>query len=166
MLKKFFNLQLNIVSSKMLSFWEKDFNSYIEKHLDFLNKNLEDQNNYSLKFSEIFKNMDFLKSNHEETKERRKITKKMSRKINLKIITTINLKARIEQKKDENQSILDAGFDLSDQQLDENLEESESHNENEENILNKENINNVDQEYKVFTTEFDEVAKAETLGGY
>ena len=43
MLKKFFNLQLNVVSSKMLSFWEKDFNSSIEKHLDFLNKNLEDQ---------------------------------------------------------------------------------------------------------------------------
>ena len=27
----------------MLSFWEKDFTSSIDKHLDFLNKNLEDQ---------------------------------------------------------------------------------------------------------------------------
>ena len=38
MLKKFFNLELNPVSSKMLSFWEKDFTSSIDKHLDFLNK--------------------------------------------------------------------------------------------------------------------------------
>ena len=40
MLKKFFNLKLNTMSSKMLSFWEKDFNSSINKHLDFLYKNL------------------------------------------------------------------------------------------------------------------------------
>ena len=38
MLKKFFNIGLNPVSSKMLSFWEKDFNSSIEKHMDFLSK--------------------------------------------------------------------------------------------------------------------------------
>jgi len=50
MLKKFLNIELNAVSSKMLSFWEKDFTSSIDKHLDFLNKNLEDQNNHGLKF--------------------------------------------------------------------------------------------------------------------
>ena len=32
-----------------------------------------------------------------------------------------------------------------------------------ENILQKTNINNIDQDYKVFTTEFDEIAKAEIL---
>ena len=31
MLNKFFNLKLNSESSKMLSFWEKDFNFSIEK---------------------------------------------------------------------------------------------------------------------------------------
>ena len=66
MLKKFFNLKLNTVSSKMLSFWEKDFTSSIDKHLDFLNKNLEDQDNYSLKFSEILENMDVFNSNSDE----------------------------------------------------------------------------------------------------
>ena len=34
MLKKFFDLDLNPVSTKMLSFWEKDFNSSIEKHMN------------------------------------------------------------------------------------------------------------------------------------
>ena len=66
MLKKFFKLKLNDVSSKMLSFWEKDFDESIDKHFDFLNKNLEDQNNYSLKFSEILENMDVFASNNEK----------------------------------------------------------------------------------------------------
>ena len=69
MLKKFFNLELNVVSSKILSFWEKDFTLSIEKHLDFLKKNLEDQNNYSLKFAEILKNMNVFSSNNEQNKE-------------------------------------------------------------------------------------------------
>jgi cobaltochelatase CobT len=38
MLKKFFGLELNAVSSKILSFWEKDFTSSIDMHLDFLKK--------------------------------------------------------------------------------------------------------------------------------
>ncbi len=66
MLKRFFNLKLNAKSSKVLSFWEKDFSSSIERHIDFLNKNMEDQNNYSSKFSEIFENMDVRKLNFEK----------------------------------------------------------------------------------------------------
>ena len=68
-----------------------------------------------------------------------------------------------ENKQDETQSALDAGFDLSDQQIDEQLEDSESLKDDLENVLQKANINNLDQEYKIFTTEFDEIAKAETL---
>ncbi len=66
MLNKFFNLKLNSESSKILSFWEKDFNSSIEKHIDFLTKNMEDQNNYSSKFTEILESMDVLNSNNEK----------------------------------------------------------------------------------------------------
>ena len=68
-----------------------------------------------------------------------------------------------ENKQDETQSALDAGFDLSDQQIDEQLEDSESLKDDLENVLQKANINNLDQEYKIFKTEFDEIAKAETL---
>ena len=66
MLKKFLNLELNAISSKMLSFWEKDFGSAIEKHIDFLHRNVEDQNNYSSKFSEIFENMNVFSSDNEK----------------------------------------------------------------------------------------------------
>ena len=41
MLKKFHNIKLNLITTKMLSFWEKDFDEVIEKHLEFLRENLE-----------------------------------------------------------------------------------------------------------------------------
>ena len=163
MLKKFFNLELNEVSSKILSFWEKDFNSSINKHLDFLNKNLEDQNNYSLKFSEIFENMDVFSSDNDENN---KDDNEKNNEQNNKSENNDDDKSdgkEDENKQDEARASLDAGFDLSDQQMDEQLDDSESLKEKIENVIQKTNLNTTDQEYKVFTTEFDEIAKAETL---
>jgi len=158
MLKKFFNIKLNVISSKVLSFWEKDFNSSIEKHMDFLSENLEDQNNYSSKFSEIFENMDVFNSDNEENKEEDKEEDKSENNNDKQSDSQEE-----ESKQDETQTSLNAGFDLSDQQMDEQLEDSNSSKEKMENVLQKTNINNLDQEYNIFTTEFDEVAKAETL---
>ena len=47
--------------------------------------------------------------------------------------------------------------------MDEQLEDSESIKESTETVMKKNSSNNVDQEYKIFTTEFDEIAKAEIL---
>jgi cobaltochelatase CobT len=162
MLKKFLNIELNAVSSKMLSFWEKDFTSSIDKHLDFLNKNLEDQNNYGLKFSEILESMDVFNSNNNDNNEDDEGDKEQENK------SENNDDSQLDGKEDENkqgetQASQDAGFNLSDQQMDEQLEDSESIIENTENVIQKTNLNNIDQEYKIFTTEFDEIAKAEIL---
>ncbi|MDB4081362.1 cobalamin biosynthesis protein CobT [Candidatus Pelagibacter sp.] len=163
MLKKFFKLKLNTTSSKILSFWEKDFISSIDKHLDFLNKNLEDQNNYSLKFSEILESMDVFNSdNNENNKNDDEKEKEQENKSENSNDNQSDGKED-ENKQDETQTSLDAGFDLSDQQIDEQSEDSESLKESTENIMQKTNFNNIDQEYKVFTTEFDEIAKAEIL---
>ena len=35
MLKNFHNIKLNSLSSKMLNFWEKDFDQSIKKHINF-----------------------------------------------------------------------------------------------------------------------------------
>ena len=163
MLKKFFNLKLNTMSSKMLSFWEKDFASSIDDHVDFLNKNLEDQNNYSLKFSEILENMDVFNSNNkandedEDEKDNDQDSKSEDGDDNQ------SDGKEEENKQVETQASLDAGFDLSDQQMNEQLEDSDSLKESTESVLKKTNINNIDQEYKIFTNEFDEIAKAEVL---
>ena len=163
MLKKFFNLKLNSTSSKMLSFWEKDFSSSIDKHIDFLSNNLEDQNNYSLKFSEILESMDVFISNNEENNENEdeKDNDQDNKSENSDDSQSDGRKE--ENKQDESQASLDAGFDLSDQQMNEQLEDSDSLKESTESVLQKININNIDQEYQIFTSEFDEIAKAEIL---
>ena len=163
MLKKFFNIELNAVSAKILSFWEKDFSLSIDKHLDFLNKNLEDQENYSLKFAKILESMDIFSSNNDESNK--DDDKKDDEKENKSENNDDNQSdgKEDENKQDETQKSLDTGFDLSDQKIDEQLDDSDSVKEVTENVIRKNNLNNVDQEYKVFTSEFDEIAKAETL---
>ena len=163
MLNKFFNLKLNSESSKILSFWEKDFNSSIEKHISFLTKNMEDQNNYSLKFSEIFESMDVLSSNNEKNEE--EDNEKENEQDN-KSENNDNNKSDgkdKENKKDDTLNALDADFDLSDQQEDEQPGDSDSLKENTENVPQKTNLKNTDQDYKIYTTEFDEIAKVESL---
>jgi len=163
MLKKFFNIKLTAVSSKMLSFWEKDFDSSIDKHLDFLNKNLEDQDNYGLKFSEILESMDIFNSNNNENNED-DVAKDNEQENKSKDDDNNKPDGQEEDsKQDEAQASLDAGFDLGDQQMNEELEDSDSFEESTENLIQKTDLNNTDQEYKVFTKEFDEIAKAETL---
>jgi cobaltochelatase CobT len=163
MLKKFFKLKLNATSSKTLSFWEKDFNSSIEKYIDFLNENMENQDKYSLKFSEILENMDILSSSNERNE---KENSEKDNKHDNKSENNDDNKSdghEEENKEDETQASLDAGFDLSDQQINEQLENSDSLEDSIENVLQKTNIGNPGQEYKVYTTEFDEIAKAESL---
>ena len=163
MLKKFLNLELNTTSSQMLSFWEKDFTS-IDKHLDFLNKNLENQNNYGLKFSEILESMDVFNSNNDENNEADKEKDDEQENKSENTEDDQSTGKEDENKKDEAETSLDAGFDLSDQQMDGQIEDSESLKESTENIAQKNNLNPIDQEYKIFTTEFDEISKAESLG--
>ncbi|MDC6476510.1 cobalamin biosynthesis protein CobT [Candidatus Pelagibacter sp.] len=163
MLNKFFKLELNNVSTKMLNFWKKEFDESIDKHFDFLNKNLEDQNNYSLKFSEILENMDVFASNNEENNEENdEQENEQDNKSENDNDSQFDDKEE-ESKQGDSQTSLDAGFDLSDQQMEEQLEDSDSLKESAENVLQKTNINNIDQDYKVFTTEFDEISKAEIL---
>jgi len=163
MLNKFFNLKLNTESSKILSFWEKDFNSSIGKHIGFLIENMENQNNYSSKFSEILESMDVLSSNDEKNEEENNEENDEKDNKSKNDDSDKSGEQDKEDKQDDSLSSLDAGFDLNDQQIDEQSEDSDSLKESIENILHKNNLNSVDQDYKIYTAEFDEIAKAETL---
>jgi len=159
MLKKFFNIKLNSLTTKILNFWEKDFNSSIDKHFDFLSKNLENQNNYSLKFTEILQEMDIFSSENEQDKN------EDSEQENSSSSDDENPSEGEQEKKrqDEAQTSLDTGYDIDEYQIDEQLVDTDSSKENTERILQKTNSKNAEQDYKIFTTQFDEVAKAETL---
>ncbi|MDC0327042.1 cobalamin biosynthesis protein CobT, partial [Candidatus Pelagibacter sp.] len=52
MLKNFHQISLNPLSTKMLNFWAKDFELSIEKHKKFLQDNLENQDDYGIRFSQ------------------------------------------------------------------------------------------------------------------
>ncbi len=162
MLKKFFNLKLNSSSSKMLSFWEKDFDSSIGQHIEFLNQNLENQKNYSSRFSKILQEMEIFSAENKEENE------KENQNNDQENMADNNDQNQSEESQDKNKqeetrTSLDTDYDIDEYQLDEQLIDSDSSKENTENILHKVNADSLDQDYKIFTNQFDEIAKAETL---
>ena len=76
----------------------------------------------------------------------------------------INQMAKKEKnKQDETETSLDMGYSVDEYQVDEQLVDTDSSKESTENITQRTNLNNIDQDYKIFTSQFDEIAKAETL---
>ena len=161
MLKNFHKIELNALTSRMLNFWEKDFENSIEKHKEFLMNNLEDQNTYSSKFSQIFEEMDIFQNDEDDEKEEENQSQDQENPSN------DDQNSDNEDNKDENndqetQASLDADFSVDELNLDEQLNEVESDENNSEQIINK-NIDNINLDYKIFTSQFDEIVKAENL---
>jgi cobaltochelatase CobT len=163
MLKKFHKIKLNSLTTKMLDFWEKDFNESISKHIDFLNKNLENQHNYSSKFSEIFKKMNIF--NNEENKDKSDKENQENDQNNQDNNNEENKSKNQEEKNnvEEAPSSLDSDGAIDEYKMGEQLVDTDSDKENTENVIQKININNIDQDYRIFTNRFDEIAKAEML---
>ena len=162
MLKNFYNVKLNPLTSKMLHFWEKDFDQSITKHIKFLKENFENQSVYSSKFSEILQEMDiFQAQDNEETKQENQEDGQDNP-------SNDDQDSNSEDKKDENkdqdsEASLDSDYDIDEYKLDEQLTDTDSEQHNSEQILQKKNINDLNLEYKIFTTNFDEIVKAENL---
>ena len=161
MLKNFHKIKLNPLTTKMLNFWEKDFEDAIEKHKEFLLKNLEDQNIYSSKFSEILKEMDIFQSEDED--ERKEENQEQGQE-NPSNEDENNDKEDNKDQKDENvsEASLDADYSVDEFNLDEQLSDTESDEQSSEQVVQKK-IDNINLDYKIFTTQFDEVVKAENL---
>ena len=161
MLKNFHKIKLNPLTTKMLNFWEKDFEDAIEKHKEFLLKNLEDQNIYSSKFLEIFEEMDIFQS---EDEDERKEENQDQGQDNPSNEDENNDKEDNKDEKDENvsEASLDADYSVDEFNFDEQLSDTESDEQSSEQVAQKK-IDNINLDYKIFTTQFDEVVKAENL---
>ena len=161
MLKNFHKIKLNPLTTKMLNFWEKDFEDAIEKHKEFLLKNLEDQNIYSSKFSEILEEMDIFQS---EDEDERKEENQDQGQDNPSNEDENNDKEDNKDEKDENvsEASLDADYSIDEFNFDEQLSDTESDEQSSEQVAQKK-IDNINLDYKIFTTQFDEVVKAENL---
>ena len=162
MLKKFFDIKLNSLSSKILNFWEKDFDQSINRHIKFLKENIEDQDIYSSKFSKILQEMNiFQTEDNEETMDD-------SQDEDLNNPSNDDQESENDNKKDLNkdqdpEANLDTDYNIDEYKLDEKLVDTDSDQQSSEKIIQKKNINELNLDYKIFTTEFDEITKAENL---
>ena len=161
MLKYFHKIELNTFSNKLLSFWEKDFDKSIRKHFGYLNENLENQEIYSSKFSEILKEMDIFDS--EETEENKEENNDEGKE------NPSNEDNKSEQEdqrdqdaKDETQASMDADYSIDEYNVEEQINEVDQSEEKSEQISKRSN-NDLSLDYKIFTSEFDEIIKAEKL---
>ena len=72
-------------------------------------------------------------------------------------------KNKEENNDQETQATLDADYNVDEFNLDEQLSDDESDEQSSEQIVQK-NIDNINLDYKIFTTQFDEITKALTPG--
>ena len=161
MLKKFHQIKLNSLTTKMLDFWEKDFDESVNKHIDFLNKNLENQDIYSSKFFEILQSMNIFDTGENEDSNDEKNQKDNQNNDSDDASESENLEEK--KNEEETQVGLDAEYNIDEYKMDEQLVDTDSAKESSENVIQKKNIHKIDQDYKIFTRQFDEVAKAEML---
>ena len=163
MMKKFLDIKLNTLSEKVLSYWEKDFESSFEKHLSYLNKNVENQDNYNSKFSEILKQMEIFDSEDDNENKENQDSENLNNE-NKEQENQNQAQGEEEQKKqEESQNGLDSEYDLNEFKMDEQLVDTDSDKQSSEKVIQKMNSKNVNNEYQVFTNQFDEIAKAEIL---
>ena len=163
MLDKFLEIKLEPDALKLLSFWEKELKESFDKHLSYLNKNLENQENYNSKFSEILENMEIFDN---EDNEEKKETQEDNNQDNSGPNEDNQNNSDNSEEKKEDDSInegMDGLDDVNEFRLDDQIISDENENQQSESVIQKKNLGVSDKEYKVFTTEFDEVAKAETL---
>ncbi len=165
MLKKFHNIKLNSLTSKILSFWEKDFDRSIDKHLDFLKNNLENQNIYSSKFSEIFEQMDIFQTEDEEENEKENQENEQNNPSNDDQENESD-DQKDQNKDEETEASLDSDYNIDEYKMDDQLIDADSDKHNNEQVIQRKNLNDISLDYKTFTNKFDETIKAENLENY
>ena len=158
MLKNFLNIKLNNLSTKILSFWEKEFGHSFNNQIKFLLKNTENQEVYCSRFSEILKKMGIFDSENEknESQENQDNNENNNNQNN-------NEQEQEKNRQDENENGLDGDYDFDEYSMNEQLVDTNSEEQSQENIIQKMNINSIDKKYSIYTSQFDEIAKAEKL---
>ncbi len=165
MLKKFHNIKLNSLTNKMLNFWEKDFDSSIEKHINYLKNNLENQEKYASKFSEILQSMEIFQ--HEENEENKEENQENGQNNPSNENQNSDTEDNEEQQKhEETDTSLESDYDIDQYKMDEQLVETDSEKQSKENVIKNKSLNNNNLEYKIFTNKFDETIKAENLENF
>ncbi len=163
MLKNFLKIKLNPLSEKILGFWEKDFKSSFEDHLSYLNKNIENQNEYNSKLSKILEQMEIFDSENNDENQDNNENENLNNENNNQDENTQSKDQQEKKLEEENQNGLEGDYDFNESVIDEQLIDTDSNKESNEKIIQKINPDTGVKEYNIYTSEFDEIAKAETL---
>ena len=162
MLKNFHGLKLNPLTSKMLSFWEKDFDKSIQKHLNFLKENSEDQNLYASNFSKILQEMDIFESEDNEEIKDENNQEDQNNPTNDDENNETDDKSQ-KSLEEETETSLETDYNVDEFKMEEQLVDTDSEKQSSEQIIQKKSLNELSLDYKIFTSEFDETIKAENL---
>ena len=160
MIKNFLGIKLNSNSKKLLSYWESKFNNVIKKHKEYLIKNINNQEIFNSKFSALISELNLEDTNNNTSKnEEEESDKQQDNSRN-------EGKKEDEDKKtsdEQNSSSMELESDMSDFRIDEQLNFEENDENSSKNISQKLNIFKDEKDYKIYTNNFDEIARAERL---
>ena len=160
MLKNYFKIKLNPLCEKILDFWKKDFDKVFSKDFEYLTENLENQEKYNSKFSELIAQMEIFDAENNEEQEQ---TNDNEQDNNPKQDDQSESKDDENNKEEQSEMGAETDYDVNEFRMDEQLVDTESDQQSSEQVIQKLNKNTEEKDYKIFTTKFDEVAKAETL---
>ena len=160
MIKNFLDIKLNSNSQKILSYWETKFNKAIKKHKEYLIKNINNQEIYNSKFSDLISelNLEDIDNDTSQNKEEEKDKQQDNSRSDSKKEEENN-----EKSDEQNSSSMQFESDMSEFRIDEQLDVDENDDNSTKNISQKLNIVKDENEYKIYTNNFDEIARAEKL---
>ena len=161
-LEKFFKFDLNENSLKFLDYWRKDFDKNFINHLNYLKENIENQDNYNSKFSQLLDKLDIFENTQDQQNNQNQENQNLG-KNDSENNEENNEKSENSEEKSEEQLSTESDYDVNQFRMDEDKEQTEDAGESLERVAQKLNVNKKNIEYKIFTSKFDEIAKAENL---
>ncbi len=163
MLKNFYKINLNSLNEKILSYWENDFDKSLKKHINFLLENLENQDIYNSKVSEILQNLDIFDDTNESKNQEDQQNDNNDADTDQNNTDTDSDNNEENKQREEGEESFDSEYDFSEHKIDEQIVDTDSEKQSSETIIQKGGGEFSDKDYKVFTKEFDEISKAENL---
>ena len=136
----------------MLGFWEETFEKSIEKHKKFLQENLENQKNYSSRFTKIFEEMDIFQTEENDTNSHENKDQGQDNPSN-DDQNNDQKDTRDENNDQQTQANLDADYNVDEFSLDEQLSDLSSDEKSSEQIIQKK-IDQLNLDYKIFTSQY------------
>tara|TARA_Y100000816_G_scaffold149033_1_gene105890 strand:- start:3025 stop:4824 length:1800 start_codon:yes stop_codon:yes gene_type:complete len=161
MLKNFLNIELSYTPNKILNFWNKDFEKIFRKDIKFLSENIENQEMYNAKFSELINKMEIFESNSNEQNKKNNENNQSNNQDQQG--SDDNETDNKESLKEQQEVSGDSEYDLNEFKMEEQFNESEQENKDSEEIIQRFTKSKNEIDYKIYTRKYDETAKPESL---